>query len=104
MEDIKAIDIMNYPTQVKGVVEYDFNKFEEWQLLAKTTFRPFFPSGRFPKTPEELKQHKHLYGTAFYPYESVEVLIQAMDEEGYDKICVAACKMWSYQKELQFDL
>jgi predicted TIM-barrel fold metal-dependent hydrolase len=98
MEDIKAIDIMNYPIQVKEIVDYDFNKFEEWQILAKTTFSPFFPLGRFPKTSEELEKHKHLFGTVFYPYESMEELIQAMDEEGYEKICVVACKMWSYRK------
>ena len=104
MEDIKAIDIMNYPNQCKGVVDYDFNEFEEWQHMAKTTFRAFFPSGSFPATPEEMEQHKHLYGTSFYPYESIDRLIKAMDEEGYDKLCIVAVKMWSYRNfKLIFD-
>lgn len=97
MEDIKAIDIMNYPSQCKGVVEYDFSEHEEWANMAKTTFAPFFPLGRFPANQEELKQHKHLYGTLFYPYESVDVMLKAMDENGYDKMCMVAVKMWSYR-------
>ena len=97
MEDIKAIDVMNYPTQVEGT-GYDFNKWEEWAHMARTTFRPFFPKGRFPQTEEELKEHKHLYGTVFYPYASIEAFIKAMDETGYDKVCISAVKMWSYRK------
>lgn len=98
MEDIKAIDIMNYPIQCKGAVDYDFNKWEEWAQMAQTTFRPFFPMGRFPTTKEELEQHKHLYGTSFYPFESIGEFIEAMDKEGYDKVCISAVKMWSYRK------
>lgn len=101
MEDIKAIDVMNYPT-ICGGVDYDWNKWEEWLTMAKTTFKPFFPLGRYPKTREEREQHKHLYGTNFYPYESVETFIKAMDEEGYDKVCIAAAKLWSYRRH--FDL
>jgi hypothetical protein len=96
MEDIKAIDIMNYPTQCKEIVEYDFNEWEEWRQMAKTTFKPFFPTGHFPKK-DEIDQYKHLYGTTFYPYETVEEFIKAMDKEGYDKVCIAAVKMWSYR-------
>ncbi|MBU1056578.1 MAG: amidohydrolase family protein [Proteobacteria bacterium] len=98
MEDIKAIDIMNYPIQVKSIVDYDFNKYEEWAMMAKTTFKPFFPLGRFPNTPEELEQHKHLYGTSFYPFETVDKFIAAMDKDGYDRVCIAAVKMWSFRK------
>jgi len=100
MEDIKAIDIMNYPNQVKEA-GYDFNEWEEWRQVATTTFKPFFPLGRFPTTPEELDQHRHLYGTAFYPYESLEAFIKAMDKEGYDKVCIAAVKMWSYRRSFK---
>lgn len=95
MDDIQAIDIMNYPNQVKEVVEYDFNDFHEWRQLARTTFRPFFPTGKFPVTKEELEQHKKLYGTIFYPYETIADMIQAMDKIGYEKICMCATKMWS---------
>jgi uncharacterized protein len=96
MEDIKAIDIMNYPIQCEA--DYDFNKWPEFQHMAQTTFKPFFPLGRYPITPEERKAHKHLHGTVFSPYESVEQLIKAMDEEGYDKVCICAAKMWSYRR------
>ncbi len=96
MEDIKAIDMMNYPIQVKEVIEYNFNDFHEWRQLAQTTFKPMFPTGRFPTTEEELEKYKFLYGTIFYPYETVNDLIKAMDKIGYDKICMCATKMWSF--------
>ncbi|MEJ2717089.1 MAG: hypothetical protein P8182_08105, partial [Deltaproteobacteria bacterium] len=95
MTEIKAIDMMNYPPQVKEEVNYNFNDYPEWIHLAKTTFKPMLPMGRFPTTEEELAQHKYLYGTMFYPYETVADLVKAMDELGYDKICMAAVKMWS---------
>ena len=96
MEDIKTIDIMNWPTQVAGL-NYDYNKYQEWRQMAETTFKPMFPTGRFPITEEDYKTYKFLYGTVFYPYESVDTLVKAMDEEGYDIICLAALKMWSYR-------
>ena len=65
MDDVKAIDVMNYPLQIKGT-NYNFNNYEEWLYMARTTFRPFFPKGRFPVTDDELKEHKHLFGTVFF--------------------------------------
>lgn len=100
MEDIKAIDIMNYPNQVKDI-PYNFNDWEEWRKVCTTTFKPFFPLGRFPQTPEEYEKHKHLYGTAFYPYESLDTFIEAMDKEGYDRVCITAVKMWSFRRSFQ---
>lgn len=95
MEDIKAIDMMNYPIQCREVIDYDFNEWVEWRHMAATTFRPLFPQGRYPRTDEELKAHSHLYGTIFYPYETVDDMIKAMDEIGYETVCMCAVKMWS---------
>lgn len=95
MEDIKAIDMMNYPPQVREDVNYNFNDYEEWRVMAKTTFKAMLPMGRFPITPEELEKHKYLYGTMFYPYETVADMVKHMDEIGYDKVTIAAVKMWS---------
>lgn len=95
MEDIKAIDMMNYPIQVKGVVEYNFNDYHEWRQLAQTTFKPMFPTGRFPETEEDFEKYKFAYGTIFYPYESIDIMVKTMDELGYDKICMCATRMWS---------
>ena len=58
MDDIKAIDIMNYPVQCK-VMDYDFNKFQEWRQMAETTFKPMFPPGRFPVTDEQYSPQLH---------------------------------------------
>jgi predicted TIM-barrel fold metal-dependent hydrolase len=95
MENVKAIDIMNYPPQVKEGVEYNFNDYEEWLYLARTTFKPMFPSGRFPTTKEEYEQFKFLYSSMFCPFETVADLVKAMDETGYEKVCICAVKMWS---------
>jgi len=100
MEDIKAIDINNWPTQVEGL-NYDYNKWQEWRQMAQTTFKPMFPTGRFPFTPEEREQYKFLAGTVFYPYESVDKLVEAMDKEGYDQICLCALRMWSYRRTFE---
>ena len=98
--DIKAIDIMNYPTQcVPGI--FDYNEWEEFQQMASTTFKTMFPTGRFPTTPEERETYKNLYGTQFNPYNSAEEMIQEMDRLGYDIICLSACKMWSYRRHFK---
>lgn len=97
MEDIKAIDIMNYPNQcVSGLV--DMSQFEEFQAMARTTFKTVFPGGRFPDA-EQLK--KFPVGTQFNPYPSVEAMVEDMDKLGYDKICITACQMWSYRRHFK---
>ena len=97
MDNIKAIDIMNYPIQCKEVVSYDFNTGPEWVYMAKTTFKGFIPKGHFPNKPEEYKAAPHLYGTIMSPYETVDDMVKAMDEIGYERICMCACKLWSYR-------
>ncbi|SPD72122.1 Amidohydrolase family protein [uncultured Desulfobacterium sp.] len=100
MDDIKAIDINNWPTQIEGL-NYDYNKYQEWRQMAATTFKPFFPTGRFPFTPEERKEFlarmPFMAGTVFCPYESTAALVQAMDKVGYDIVCLCALRMWSYR-------
>ncbi len=100
MDDIKAIDINNWPTQIKGL-NYDYNKYQEWQQMAQTTFKPFFPTGRFPFTEEEqaefLKRMPFMAGTVFCPYESTDALVADMDKVGYDAVCLCALRMWSYR-------
>ena len=102
-DDIKAIDIMNYPSQcVPGLIDY--NDWFEFVYMANTTFKTMFPTGRFPTAPDfpqgpvEEKVYQNTYGTLFNPYESVERMIQDMDTFGYEKVCISACKMWSYRK------
>jgi len=100
MDDIKAIDVNNWPTQVEGL-NYDYNKYQEWRQMAETTFKPMFPTGKFPFTPEErkafLEKMPFMYGTVFCPYEDVATLIGAMDKVGYETICLCALRMWSYR-------
>ena len=54
MEDIKAVDIMNYPSEA-GFGHYLFN-FDEYKIMALTTFKSQF-GGKVP-TEEEFKQIK----------------------------------------------
>ena len=75
---------MNYPPQVRELVDYNFNDYSEWLHMAKTTFKPMLPTGRFPITDEEKSKHKHLFGTMFYPYDTVADMVKAMDDIGYD--------------------
>ena len=96
--EIRAVDMMNYPIQVKEILDYDFNDYPEWVHMAQTTFKPMFPLGRYPRTPEEVEQHKFLKGTIFCPYETVEDLLRAMDEIGYEKLCISAVKLWSLKR------
>jgi len=94
MEDIKAIDIMNYPNQcVKGLV--DFSEFEEFQIMARSTFKTMFTQGIFP-TLKELEDTMPV-GTQFNPYPSIETMIADMDEIGYEIVCLSAVKMWSHR-------
>lgn len=103
MLDVKAIDIMNYPTQCMPGI-FDYNQWEEFQQMARTTFKTMFPTGRFPtaadfpSNQEEERVYKATYGTQFNPYKSVSEMIKEMDMLGYDKICIVACKMWSYRR------
>lgn len=84
MEDIKAIDVMNYPF-TKDLVEKWWTGSHEMRLMRDTMFK-----GKIPfmmATPEEY--------------------IAEMDKLGYDKIFVAMPRMYSYHhKELliNFDL
>ena len=97
MEEIKAIDIMNYPMIVREIIDYNMNEYDEWMKAAQTTLKPMIPQGRFPRTKEELEQVKFLYGTLMYPYETVSDMIKDMDKAGYDKVCMCATKMWSFR-------
>lgn len=96
--DVKAVDMMNYPIQVREIADYNFNDYPEWVHMAQTTFKPMLPMGRYPRTDSEIAEHKHLTGTIFCPYDTVEDLLEAMDEIGYDKICVSAAKLWSLKR------
>ncbi len=92
VEDIKAIDIMNYPGEA-GFYEYMF-KWEEFKTMARTTFKSIW-GGRVP-TEEEVKAV-----TMFIGHASLEELIKDMDELGYDKIVITDIKMWSYRSHFQ---
>jgi len=81
MEDIKAVDIMNYPF-TKELVEKWWNGSHEMRLMKDTMFK-----GKIPfliATPDEY--------------------VAEMDKLGYDKIFVTMPKMFSYhRRELLID-
>jgi len=97
-EEVWAIDVMNYPHTCNPAIAPDMDEFEEFKVLARTTFKTMLPGGRTPGR-EEMKSFQAFLpvGTLFNPYPSVEAMVEDMDRLGYDKICICACKMWSYR-------
>ena len=96
MEDIKAIDIMNYPAEA-GFEEYLF-KWDEFKTMAKGSFKSLF-GGRVPSE-EEYKELKK--SGVFMPgHTSPEELIKDMDEVGYEYVVISGVKMWSYYSHHQ---
>jgi len=87
--DILAIDIMNHPNEARRELTKDAGQYEEFQILARTTFKTVF-KGRAPSK-DEVRA-----GMALAGHDSVADLIKEMDEVGYDKIVICATKMWSY--------
>jgi len=96
MEDIKAIDIMNYPIEA-GFGHYMF-RFDEYKIMALTTFKSQF-GGRIP-TEEEHKKMK-AGGGFMSGHASVEELVKDMDAAGYDYVVITDVKMWSYRRHFQ---
>ena len=91
MEDIKAIDVMNYPGEA-GFEDFIF-KWDEFKIMAKSTFKSL-TGGRVP-TEEEFKEMRK---AGFMPgHNSVEELVKTMDEVGYAYCIITDVKMWSYR-------
>jgi len=88
-EDILAIDIMNHPNEARRALTGDAGQYEEFRILARTTFKTVF-KGRTPSR-EEARA-----GMALAGHDSVAEMIKEMDEVGYDRIVICATKMWSY--------
>lgn len=90
LADIKAVDIMNYPTEA-GFEEYMFD-WEEFKIMARSTFKTQF-GGQAP-TREQFKKIKE---QGFMPgHNSPEELLKTMDEVGFEYIVLTDVKMWSY--------
>jgi predicted TIM-barrel fold metal-dependent hydrolase len=90
LAEIKAVDIMNYPTEA-GFEEYMFD-WEEFKIMARSTFKTQF--GGTPPTREQFKKIKE---QGFMPgHNSPEELLKTMDEIGFDYVVITDVKMWSY--------
>ncbi len=90
MEDIKAVDIMNYPEEV-GVDDYPF-QYEEFKVMALSTFKSQYPQG----VPTEEEWAARRQSKFFAAHSSPEDLVKGMDEAGYDHVVISDMKMWSY--------
>ena len=90
LAEIKAVDIMNYPTEA-GFEEYLFD-WEEFKIMARSTFKTQF--GGVPPTREQFKKIKE---QGFMPgHNSPEELLKTMDEVGFEYVVITDVKMWSY--------
>lgn len=81
MEDIKAVDIMNYPWYFDVEERRAYFSANDWQPVFKTTF----------KKVGNLENAIKYFGVP-----SFEAMLQEMDEAGYDKVFITAFKQWSY--------
>ena len=98
MEDIKAVDIMNYPGEAgyEGHQGFMF-QYDEYKTMALSTFKSQF-GGRVP-TEEDFKKIKEM---GFMPgHNSPEELVKGMDEAGYDYVVINDVKMWSYHSHFK---
>ncbi len=99
MEDIRPIDIMNYPfwnpTAWAG---------REFQILGATMMRSHVhPGSEHPKN-ILLDTMKDLPEPLPVPIPTAEEFVAQMDEFGYDKVFIPAIKMWSnWDKKLIWD-
>ena len=90
LAEIKAVDMMNYPTEA-GFEEYLFD-WEEFKIMARATFKTQF--GGVPPTREQFKKIKE---QGFMPgHNSPEELVKTMDEVGFEYVVLTDVKMWSY--------
>ena len=88
MEEIKAIDALNYPHYCKPELFQRWFQHEEFQIMLSTTFKVLKA-----KPGEEWK------AVGIKP--SVEEMIAEMDEAGYDKVVISDVKLWSYRRHLK---
>lgn len=77
MEDIKAVDVMNYPFTPKAVKAWDAKEF---QIMAKTIFKS--PTGKI---------------SGFATGKTAKEFVADMDAAGYDKVFICATRMFSYR-------
>jgi len=90
MEDIQAIDIMNYPDSAGFDKEFMFD-WKEYHVMCSGTFKTIF-KGHVPTREEfkKIQQSGFLKKNA-----SVEELIAEMDAAGYEYVVLNDMKMWS---------
>ncbi|MFQ5826726.1 MAG: amidohydrolase family protein [Dehalococcoidia bacterium] len=79
-EDIKAIDIMNYPHYFLAEERRKMFASHEWKIGFQSTFKPFGPA----------EKAIQIMGLS-----SFEELLKEMDETGYEVVFLAALKQWS---------
>lgn len=84
MEDVKAVDIMNYPFTQKAVNAW---RAREFQIMKATIFKG---------------SSLALSGSS--PGKTAEAVVAEMDAAGYDKVFICATRMYSYlDKKLIWD-
>ena len=88
IDNVLAIDIMNYPWEVDRTLWAEPFKSEEYQIMARTTFKSMF-KGQIP-------DRKMLQESSVFPgHLSVTELLNDMTTLGYQHVVITAMKMWS---------
>jgi predicted TIM-barrel fold metal-dependent hydrolase len=90
MEEIRGIDMMNYPDAAGFDKEFIFD-FKEYQVMCSGTFKTIF-KGHIPNREE----YKKIRDQGFMKINaSPEELVAEMDAAGFDYVVLSDMKMWS---------
>lgn len=87
MEDIRAIDCLNFPHYVDPDLAVKILQFDEFKIVFATTFKAM------GVVSEEALRERSL--------KSVDEMLTEMDEAGYDYVVMSDYKQWSYRRHFQ---
>lgn len=87
MEDIRAIDCLNFPHYVDPDLAVKILQFDEFKIVFATTFKAM------GVVSEEALRERSL--------KSVDEMLTEMDEAGFDYVVMSDYKQWSYRRHFQ---
>jgi len=87
MEDIRAIDCLNFPHYCDPDLAVKILKFDEFKIVFETTFKAMGVVSEDALRARSLK--------------SVDEMVKEMDEAGYDYVVMSDYKQWSYRRHFQ---
>ncbi len=90
-EDVKFVDMMNYPSSVVPEFREDGSGYKEFQFMAITTFKSVRRAAPADAPPKE-----RVEVTDSLVKQKVADYIKKMDENKFEYVVLSSLKMWSY--------